>query len=63
MVVEAPGADGRPATTIGVPVKLSRTPGSVRSASVDFGQDTEKILLELGYRPEQIADLAADGII
>jgi crotonobetainyl-CoA:carnitine CoA-transferase CaiB-like acyl-CoA transferase len=63
MVVEAPGADGQPETTIGVPVKLSRTPGSVRSASVHFGQDTEKILLELGYRPEQIADLASDGII
>lgn len=63
MVVEAPGADGRPETTIGVPVKLSRTPGSVRSASVHFGQDTEKILMELGYRPEQIAKLASDGII
>jgi crotonobetainyl-CoA:carnitine CoA-transferase CaiB-like acyl-CoA transferase len=63
MVVEAPGADGQPETTIGVPVKLSRTPGSVRSASVHFGQDTEKILLELGYSPEQIADLASDGII
>jgi len=63
MVVEAPGADGRAETTIGVPVKLSRTPGSVRSASVHFGQDTEKILLELGYRPEQIAELAADGVI
>ena len=63
MVVEAPGADGRPETTIGVPVKLSRTPGSVRSASVHFGQDTEKILLELGYRPEQIAELASDGVI
>ncbi len=63
MVVEAPGADGRSETTIGVPVKLSRTPGSVRSASVHFGQDTEKILLELGYRPEQIADLASHGTI
>ena len=63
MVVEAPGADGRSETTIGVPVKLSRTPGAVRSASVHFGQDTEKILLELGYRPEQIAELASDGTI
>jgi crotonobetainyl-CoA:carnitine CoA-transferase CaiB-like acyl-CoA transferase len=63
MVVEATGADGRSETTIGVPVKLSRTPGSVRSASVHFGQDTEKILSELGYRPEQIAALASDGIL
>ncbi len=58
MFVEAPGASGNNETTIGVSVKLSRTPGSVCTASVQFGQDTEKILLELGYRPEQIAELA-----
>jgi crotonobetainyl-CoA:carnitine CoA-transferase CaiB-like acyl-CoA transferase len=63
MVVDAPGADGSPETTIGVAVKLSRTPGSVRSASVHFGQDTGKILIELGYRPEQIAKFEADGIL
>ena len=62
MFVEAPGADGHPETTIGVSVKLSRTPGAVRTASVRFGQDTEKILAELGYSPEQIADFAETGV-
>jgi len=62
MFVEAPGADGNPETTIGVSVKLSRTPGVVRTASVRFGQDTEKILMELGYSPEQIADFAETGV-
>ena len=62
MFVEAPGADGQPETTIGVSVKLSRTPGAVRTASVQFGQDTEKILIELGYSKAQIADFAETGI-
>lgn len=62
MFVEAPGASGKTETTIGVPVKLSGTPGSVRNASVQFGQDTEKILSELGYSPEQIAGFAEQGI-
>jgi len=62
MVVEAPGASGHPETTVGVSVKLSRTPGEVRTASVQFGQDTDKILSELGYSPEQIADFAETGV-
>ena len=62
MVVDAPGASGGNETTIGVSVKLSRTPGSVRTASVQFGQDTETVLLELGYDKTQIAEFAKTGI-
>ncbi|MBI9082465.1 MAG: CoA transferase [Desulfobacterales bacterium] len=62
MFIEAPGASGKDETTIGVPVKLSRTPGSVQNASVQFGQDTEKILTELGYKAEEIACFAENGI-
>ena len=63
MFVEAPGASGTTETTIGVPVKLSETPGEVRNASVSFGQDTQRILQELGYSAEEIAALDAQGII
>ena len=62
MFVEAPGASGAEETAIGVPVKLSRTPGKVKNASVTFGQDTEKILTELGYKAEEITDFTEKGI-
>jgi crotonobetainyl-CoA:carnitine CoA-transferase CaiB-like acyl-CoA transferase len=34
---------------IGIPIKLSHTPGSLRTAAVEFGESTRKILEELGY--------------
>jgi crotonobetainyl-CoA:carnitine CoA-transferase CaiB-like acyl-CoA transferase len=63
MFVRAPGQDGRNETAIGVPVKLSRTPGRVRTASVGFGRDTAKILRELGYNKKEIDGLSKQGII
>lgn len=63
MFVKAPGVSGKEEATIGVPVKLSRTPGQVRNASVAFGQDTGTILHELGYSAEEVAEFDAMGII
>jgi crotonobetainyl-CoA:carnitine CoA-transferase CaiB-like acyl-CoA transferase len=34
---------------IGIPVKLSRTPGRVHSAPPRFGQHTRELLIEHGY--------------
>jgi crotonobetainyl-CoA:carnitine CoA-transferase CaiB-like acyl-CoA transferase len=48
---------------IGVPVKLSETPGSVRSAAVEFGESTGAILKELGYTEEEITFLAKEDVI
>ena len=48
----------------GLPVRLSRTPGEVRSLGPELGQDTELILFEtLGYSWDEIADLKAKGAI
>ena len=54
MILELPEKTGEKQSTIGVPVKLSATPGSVRSAAVDFGESTASILKELGYSQEEI---------
>jgi crotonobetainyl-CoA:carnitine CoA-transferase CaiB-like acyl-CoA transferase len=43
----------------GIPIKLGRTPGSVRTAPRERGTDTGRILAGLGYSPEQIAELLA----
>ncbi len=63
MVVELTGAAGKPEKTLGVPVKLSETPGAVRNASISFGAHTETILEELGYNAEQIQKFAEADVI
>jgi crotonobetainyl-CoA:carnitine CoA-transferase CaiB-like acyl-CoA transferase len=49
MIVEVAGKDGKKTLAIGVPVKLSETPGSISTPPVAFGENTEAILKELGY--------------
>lgn len=49
---------------LGVPIKLSDTPGSVRTAPPILGQHTDQILhSELGLSCEELADLRAAGAI
>jgi crotonobetainyl-CoA:carnitine CoA-transferase CaiB-like acyl-CoA transferase len=62
MVVEAEDEKGNPVKTLGVPVKLSKTPGSIRSAPVPFGASTIAILRELGYSDEVIADFQKNDV-
>jgi len=49
---------------VGMPVRLSKTPGSVRLPAPEFGQHTEEILTEvLGYSWEKVASLREDAVI
>jgi len=48
---------------LGVPIKLSDTPGSVRTAPPTLGQHTSAVLGELGLNDEEIAKLRTDGVI
>ena len=63
MVVDLKRADGTFSPALGVPVRLSRSPGTVRTPPPDFGQSTRAILAELGYRPDQIEAMAAENVI
>ncbi len=63
MIVEIKGPDSKKSKTLGVPVKLSDTPGSVRTAPVGFGESTAAILEELGYTSEEIKALAEKEVI
>jgi alpha-methylacyl-CoA racemase len=63
MVVELdqPGAQ-RPVRLLGVPVKLSRTPGDAnRAPGPGLGAHTREVLAGLGYRADEIDALLASG--
>ena len=47
----------------GIPVRMSETPGSVRRAPPLLGEHTDEVLRELGYAPDDIKKLHADGAV
>ena len=49
--------------TLGVPVKLSETPGAVTKAAPTLGQHSREILTELGYSNDEIDALADRNVI
>jgi formyl-CoA transferase len=58
-VLEHPVAG--PVKHIGVPVKLSATPGEVRTPAPTLGQHTEEVLGRFGFSREEIARVVATG--
>ncbi|SFU76384.1 CaiB/BaiF CoA transferase family protein [Halomonas korlensis] len=49
--------------TIGFPSKFSQTPSQIRSPAPLFGQHTDEVLGTLGFTPEQLETLRAEGCI
>ena len=43
--------------------RFSRTPGAVSRPPVHPGQDTEAVLTELGFGPDEVAELRASGAV
>jgi crotonobetainyl-CoA:carnitine CoA-transferase CaiB-like acyl-CoA transferase len=48
---------------LGIPIKLKRSPGAVRSAPGDKGADSRSVLLQAGYDPQEITRLIASGTV
>ncbi len=58
-----PGAE-RPVRLLGVPIKLSRTPGDpTRAPGPGLGEHTRAVLAEAGYRAEEIDALLEAGAV
>jgi crotonobetainyl-CoA:carnitine CoA-transferase CaiB-like acyl-CoA transferase len=63
MVVELdqPGTDG--VKLLGVPVKMSRTPGAPAGPGPALGEHTGEVLARLGYSEEQVAAMMESGAV
>jgi crotonobetainyl-CoA:carnitine CoA-transferase CaiB-like acyl-CoA transferase len=48
---------------VGVPVRFSATPGSIRSGPPAVGQHTDEVLASMGYDDEEIRALRDDGVV
>lgn len=55
--------DNHSVHVMGIPIKLSKTPGTVRSPSPGFGENTQSILKELGFSVNQVRELEREGVI
>ena len=62
-IVEWHRKDGRPIKGIGIVPKFTKSPGRIWRPMPDLGQDTETVLAEAGYTPEQIQQLCDNGTI
>ena len=63
MLEQATLPDGTPMRIPGVVPKLTETPGSTEWLGPGLGEHTDELLAGLGYKPERIAALRADGAI
>ncbi len=63
MLVHTEDPDLGTMKNIGVPVKLSSTPGSIRRRAPALGEHSSEILLERGFSQDEVDGLLADGVI
>jgi crotonobetainyl-CoA:carnitine CoA-transferase CaiB-like acyl-CoA transferase len=63
MAVDIPHPQLGTVKQLGLAIKLSETPGSIKSLGVPAGSDTQALLTGLDYSPAEIGDLLARNII
>ena len=63
MVVELDQPGAGKVKQLGVPVKLSRTPGGARAPGPVLGEHTDEVLAAAGYSEEEIAALKESGAV
>lgn len=57
------GADQVKVPVVGVPIKLSRTPGSLEFGAAALGEHTRAVLAELGYSESEISNLLEQAVV
>jgi crotonobetainyl-CoA:carnitine CoA-transferase CaiB-like acyl-CoA transferase len=56
-------ANGAPMRVVGMPVRFSQTPGTVRSGPPTVGQHTDEVLGAIGFSDDEIASMHRDGAV
>jgi alpha-methylacyl-CoA racemase len=59
--LDQPGARG--VKLLGVPVKMSRTPGAPAGPGPALGEHTDEVLAGLGYGEEEVAAMKESGAV
>jgi crotonobetainyl-CoA:carnitine CoA-transferase CaiB-like acyl-CoA transferase len=59
--VERP--DGEPMRVVGMPIRFSATPGTVRAGPPSVGQHTNEVLASVGFSDEEIAAMRDEGAV
>jgi crotonobetainyl-CoA:carnitine CoA-transferase CaiB-like acyl-CoA transferase len=63
MVVALRDKKGDSVKFLGTPVKLSDTPGAVRTLPPGYGENTAEVLREYGYSDDEIAAFEKQGVL
>ena len=63
LTVDAVSPDVGPVKQMGLPFKLSRTPGKIWGPAPAHGQHTDEVLAELGYSKQETAGLRERGVL
>jgi formyl-CoA transferase/CoA:oxalate CoA-transferase len=63
MILKVSGKGGKEIPVIGLPIKLSRTPGFYEREPDNFGESTRHVLRELGYSEDEINQFVQNKVI
>jgi CoA:oxalate CoA-transferase len=63
MVAELTHPQYGPLRVLGIPIKLSDTPGIVENAPPMFGEHNRQVLQKLGFTEKEVADLESSGVL
>ena len=63
MVIDLDDPELGPLHNIGIPVKLSATPGRINRRAPALGEHSEEVLLAAGFSPAEVALLVENGVV
>ncbi len=63
MAQDVPNPENRPIRLVAQPVTLSRTPSRMAARPPEFGEQTEEVLVELGFTGDEIRELKKNKVV